>query len=400
MAKTIRIAGKNINANFFNSYMKTIFGESFAHSSLSFEKVFQDGKKYALLLAQFISKENIKYAEQLKNGTEEEQKLLEQRLNEVKMVLLSKGVPQERIQINENEYTPCIDDFNYFLIGAVRPYRNKREYLHALENGLTTGEPYEQETLIERASILFTLFTEKIKADKTAYELKKGNNEAFSYALSLDKIGIPEILQINSKVNNESGIHIGFKSSNNDIIGAPFKTCPKELVPSAMQELLHKYNNEWAAEIPEFIEGISTKEEKDKYLKAICEREAKFHIEFERIHPFEDGNGRTGRIILNANLVRNELAPILITPEMHDDYIESIDHNDYKKLGQQILTISSIIQSEMIAYYRKVRGINPDELIIDIPTQPTQSTQSKRIREPQIMNNYYDTDIRIYHKKK
>ena len=48
MAKTIRIAGKNINANFFNSYMKTIFGESFAHSSLSFEKVFQDGKKFEI----------------------------------------------------------------------------------------------------------------------------------------------------------------------------------------------------------------------------------------------------------------------------------------------------------------------------------------------------------------
>lgn len=398
MPKTIRIAGKNINANFFNAYMKNIFGESFAHSSLSFEKVFQDGKKYATLLAQFISKENTQYAELLQKGTEEDRKLLEQRLNEVKIVLLSKGVPSERIQLSENEYTPCIDDFERFLIGAVRPYRNKNEYLTALTNGITTGAPYEKETLIERASTLFTLFTEKIKADKTAYELKKGNNEAFAYALSLEKIGTPEILQINAKVNNESGIHVGYKTSNNDIIGAPFKTCPKELVPSAMQELLHKYNNEWAAEIPEFIEGISTKEEKDKYLKAICEREAKFHIEFERIHPFEDGNGRTGRIILNANLVRNELAPVLITPEMHDEYIDAIDHNDYKRLGQIILTISSIIQSEMIAYYRKVRGINPDELRLDIPNQK-QQTQQKKVQE-EITNFKNDSDIKIYYRKK
>ena len=46
MAKTIRIAGIDFNANFLNSYMKSIFGESFAHSSLSFEKVFKEGKKY------------------------------------------------------------------------------------------------------------------------------------------------------------------------------------------------------------------------------------------------------------------------------------------------------------------------------------------------------------------
>ena len=38
------------------------------------------------------------------------------------------------------------------------------------------------------------------------------------------------------------------------------------------------------------------------------------------------------RIILNSNLIKNELAPILITPEMHDLYIEYIDTNNYKAL--------------------------------------------------------------------
>ena len=46
MAKTIRIAGIDFNANFLNAYMRTIFGESFAHSSLSFEKVFKESKEY------------------------------------------------------------------------------------------------------------------------------------------------------------------------------------------------------------------------------------------------------------------------------------------------------------------------------------------------------------------
>jgi prophage maintenance system killer protein len=398
MPKTVKIAGININANFFNSYMKNIFGESFAHSSLSFEKVFKEGDKYSRLLAQFISKENTIYAEKLRNGTPEEKQLLEQRLNEVKMVLIRKGVPIERIEINENEYSPCLDDFQNFLIGAVRPYRTKAEYLSAQEKGLTTGEKYESETLLDKAIDLFEMFSEKIKADKNAFELKKGNNEAFAYALSLDKIGIPEILQINAKVNNESGIHTGFKSTDNQIIGAPFSPCPKELVPYEMQQLLHKYNNEWAQQIPEFIEGISTKEEKDKYLRAICEREAKFHIEFERIHPFEDGNGRTGRIILNANLVKNGMAPIIITTEMRDEYISSIDYYNYQQLGQQILAISSINQSLLIAAYRRAQGKDPNELRINQP-----ANHQRRILEPEITSFYQfpaGEDSRIFHRKK
>lgn len=37
------------------------------------------------------------------------------------------------------------------------------------------------------------------------------------------------------------------------------------------------------------------------------------HIQFERIHPFVDGNGRTGRMILNQQLVNNGLLPVAIT---------------------------------------------------------------------------------------
>ncbi|MBQ9887535.1 MAG: Fic family protein [Lachnospiraceae bacterium] len=39
---------------------------------------------------------------------------------------------------------------------------------------------------------------------------------------------------------------------------------------------------------------------------------AEFHIKFERIHPFFDGNGRTGRMILNQQLINNDLLPITI----------------------------------------------------------------------------------------
>jgi hypothetical protein len=370
MAKTIRIAGIDFNANFLNAYMRTIFGESFAHSSLSFEKVFKESKKYEALLQQFISKDNIRYAQILGHGDQDDLSLLKQRYNEIEGALIHFGIPRERKEDEElGAILPSAKDFARFFPGAVRPYRNSVELRNAREAGLLTGEDYETETVYERSQMLYKYITEKLKADRAAYELKKGNNEAFAYARNVEHLGIPEIIEINTKVNNETGIHKGFKTSDNEIMGAPFLPCPKEQVPMRMQELVYKYEHEWADEIPPFIEGIHTTAQKNAHLRAICEREAKFHIEFERIHPFEDGNGRTGRIILNSNLIKHELAPILITPEMHDLYIEYIDTNNYKALGQLIFMLSSVTLTEMVSHYRKVRGIDPDQLGLHTPSR-------------------------------
>lgn len=45
----------------------------------------------------------------------------------------------------------------------------------------------------------------------------------------------------------------------------------------------------------------------------------KAHVEFEGIHPFEDGNGRTGRIIMNFQRIKNKL-PILVIHEGEEQF--------------------------------------------------------------------------------
>ena len=186
MAKTIRIAGIDFNANFLNAYMRTIFGESFAHSSLSFEKVFKESKEYEALLNKFISKDNIRYAQILGHGTQEDLALLKQRYAEIEHALTCFGIPKERIIDEElDTILPCAKDFARFYPGAVRPYRNSVELRRAREEGLLTGEDYETETVYERSQMLYKYITEKLKADRAAYELKKGNNEAFAYARSI-----------------------------------------------------------------------------------------------------------------------------------------------------------------------------------------------------------------------
>ena len=73
------------------------------------------------------------------------------------------------------------------------------------------------------------------------------------------------------------------------IMGAQHEPAQPYLIIPRMEQLLHEYE--------ESTEHIVTKL-------------AKFHIEFEAIHPFIDGNGRTGRLLVNLELMKAGFPPI------------------------------------------------------------------------------------------
>lgn len=52
------------------------------------------------------------------------------------------------------------------------------------------------------------------------------------------------------------------------------------------------------------------------------------HSSFERIHPFLDGNGRTGRLLLNLVLVRLGFPPAIIYKRQRNSYLEALDRGD------------------------------------------------------------------------
>ncbi|MBR0085226.1 MAG: Fic family protein, partial [Lachnospiraceae bacterium] len=75
---------------------------------------------------------------------------------------------------------------------------------------------------------------------------------------------------------------------------------------------------------PKITELLAVNEERKAVMNPI-ERIARFHLEFEGIHPFIDGNGRTGRLILNLELIRSGYPPINVKFTDRRMYYEAFD---------------------------------------------------------------------------
>ncbi len=55
---------------------------------------------------------------------------------------------------------------------------------------------------------------------------------------------------------------------------------------------------------------------------------AEFHILFEQIHPFADGNGRVGRLIMAFQAIQNNLIPPLILNDYRDNYLTVLNNKE------------------------------------------------------------------------
>lgn len=75
---------------------------------------------------------------------------------------------------------------------------------------------------------------------------------------------------------------------------------------------------------PKMTELLTENEKRKKKMHPI-ERIARFHLEFEGIHPFIDGNGRTGRLLLNLDLIQNGYPAINVKFADRKTYYDAFD---------------------------------------------------------------------------
>ena len=79
---------------------------------------------------------------------------------------------------------------------------------------------------------------------------------------------------------------------------------------------------------------------------------AEFHARYESIHPFQDGNGRTGRLILFRECMKNEIVPIVIEDANRNGYLEALkEYREEKALSKLI----SLFEKEQQFYLEKCK---------------------------------------------
>lgn len=109
-----------------------------------------------------------------------------------------------------------------------------------------------------------------------------------------------------------------FKTEQNYIQGTDLDTAPPQETPLLMKQWIDNVNYRMQ----------NAKTNKD-IINIVCES----HIEFERIHPFADGNGRTGRLLMNYLLMKKSIAPLIIEKDEKEKYMYFLATQDVEKFS-------------------------------------------------------------------
>jgi Fic family protein len=129
--------------------------------------------------------------------------------------------------------------------------------------------------------------------------------KAFDYMLEIaDKTLTEEDIKKFHKIlkndtsDDKKGYAVGgYKTLRNEVGGR--ETVPPRLVSRTMKELLAAYKKIKKPELEDIV---------------------KFHKRFEAIHPFQDGNGRVGRLIMFKECLKNNIMPFIILDKHHKQY--------------------------------------------------------------------------------
>ena len=109
-------------------------------------------------------------------------------------------------------------------------------------------------------------------------------------------------------------------------VGGRSTTAPEQ-VSSQMKELLNRYNQTEEKNFEEIVE---------------------FHYQFESIHPFQDGNGRVGRLILFKECLKNNIVPFVIDENLKLFYYRGL--SQWKQEKGYLLDTCLTAQDKFKAY--------------------------------------------------
>lgn len=178
---------------------------------------------------------------------------------------------------------------------------------NAIENSTLTLKETEK-ILLEMDLSRNVSLREVFEAKNLAHIIDYVRNKITKREIDKELILLLHKMLIDNIDNNISG---RFRQKNEYVrVGTHIAPAP-EHVESMIDDILFKYNNN---------------------LTDYCiDKIAKFHLDFETIHPFCDGNGRIGRVLINSQLLKLGFPLIIIRNKEKQEYYKSFKNYRYEK---------------------------------------------------------------------
>lgn len=147
-------------------------------------------------------------------------------------------------------------------------------------------------------------------------------------------------------------VHAGqYKTRPNSVItryGDRFEYASPEETPALMSDLVDWYN-----------------EEEQKGVLSPVELAALFHYRYIRIHPFEDGNGRIARLMVNYILSRHGWPMIVVRSRKKQDYLEALHQTDIIVGAVPSVGAHATIK-QIVSFLKYFKDLVAKEILTDI----------------------------------
>lgn len=191
-------------------------------------------------------------------------------------------------------------------------------------------------TLQQARNLLEEGLTPKNKTLREIYDLQNTEKVFFDILGKSEELSHELIIDIHSDLMENIDARKGYRNVDIHVLKSNFKATPAPFVKTDM-DLLLKWYEQNKKKLHPLVLGII------------------FHHKFEKIHPFMDGNGRTGRILLNYILTKNNYPPLVIYKKTGADFLEALrkaDKSDFTKYSKEdYLDLVQFVADEMTGSY-------------------------------------------------
>lgn len=172
-------------------------------------------------------------------------------------------------------------------------------------------------SLEQARNLLVEGLTPENKTLREIYDLQNSEKVFFQLIELKEEITHEFIIKIHDSLLENIDARKGYRTTDVRVLRSNFDATPAPYVKTDMDLLLKWYQEHKSKLHPLALATI-------------------FHHKFEKIHPFMDGNGRTGRMLLNYILLKNNLPPMIIHKKTRSDYLEALRQADGSDLTKSL----------------------------------------------------------------